>query len=912
MKIASVREKKSILFAILLLFFAPMLAFRKAGFFGKVARSHQQLHHRYSRLFSTSKNLPSSPDDANSPEHNAEVQKFQRLVFNDLRNWRREVAQEGDKPLYMIMKNSVLESIVSVLPSDLQGLKSIKGFGAKSEVFAPKIIEIVNRRIPDGIDRSALPEFVDPNAKAKKVKATNTEATDSSSQVDGKKTRKKRTKNDVVEEIYPTVEEVPFENLNEEQQLAARHILDTKGRNAFISGSAGTGKSYLLKHLIEQFRMRHGTAAVAVTAPTGIAAINVDGVTIHSFAGIGLGKGDRETLVKKVMDDKKAVKRWKRCKVLIIDEVSMLDVQLFELLDVLAQRVRGIECPFGGLQLIIVGDFLQLPPVSASTSNGFENVRFCFQSSVWEAAGLNTEGGMVDLNTVVRQNEDDNFVDMLNSLRRGITTPALLQELEKCVVGRKPLPNDGIVPTKLYCTNKDVDRENQQRLADLKEDDIKIEAVNVENFKNMTQRAQKSLRELADKRVPPTITLKRGAQVMLLRNKMDFNWKSRSEKWASIDQMGSKGEKGLVNGSRGVVVGFTGSKQDGGLIPLVRFDCGKVIAVGRTEYEIFDPEGGGCIVRSQIPLKLAWAVTVHKSQGSTLSRAELMITNAFDYGQAYVALSRVVDLDGLWLTRPLAARSVKAHPAVLAFYGFTKQMNARSPQFKVISRSPIYGQKLRYETTAQPASPPMQYGQQGNKLQESAGATRVPGRPIEHMRASASQKTREGGPKGNTIWRGGDISQVYAHTKFANSGNFSGGHHSQQQSRGVRTVVPPAQRRHGLYNPGDDEYEYGTDDLLSEDSAVNSVQTMNSTRDTIYGNLRPRERARRTQELTWAGGASAWNKMYGNQTRSTSNMLSDGPYLSGDRASHRNASMDKSRHREFDDGRWADNADDPL
>jgi ATP-dependent DNA helicase PIF1 len=298
--------------------------------------------------------------------------------------------------------------------------------------------------------------------------------------------------------------------------------------------------------------------------------------------------------------------------------------------------------------------------------------KFCFESKVWREAGFDGEG-TIYLQEVMRQ-RDERFVKVLNDVRVGNVGRAVTSVLDSCLVDKKPLPTDGIVPTKLYCTNKDVDSENMKRLAELRGDVVKIHAqdawksTNNDTDVKISNTEKKALLDLANKMIPEYVELKIGAQVMLLRNR------GRGLKKKHEDDNNSS-EKDLVNGSRGVVISFKESHLGYNLIPVVRFDNGQTTTVGMTDFEIYGTPNPSKkskpeyrLVRYQIPLKLAWAITVHKSQGATLSRAELMLTNAFDFGQAYVALSRVKSLEGLWLSKPLSKGNIKAHPNVQKFY----------------------------------------------------------------------------------------------------------------------------------------------------------------------------------------------------------------------------------------------------
>lgn len=385
--------------------------------------------------------------------------------------------------------------------------------------------------------------------------------------------------------------------------------------------------------MIQELLQVHGDEGVAVTAPTGIAAININGMTVHSFAGIGLGtflpscgcvvvrlstsdvvdvmastaRGEKESIIKKALANKSTVERWQKCKVLIIDEVSMLDRRLFELLDELARITRQNDAPFGGLQLIVVGDFMQLPPVrraeggsaSSSTnsnSGSSEKCEFCFQSPVWEAAGLLARSGSIHLQTVVRQVDAD-FVKYLNQVRLGVYSKEFNQRLMQCLVTVKPLPTNGIIPTKLYAVNKQVDEENTRQLAALPGEVVTL----VAEDKWKEAPTEKKIHQLIvtgiENMIPEKIDLKIGAQVMLLRNR------SRMTYGGAIKQTGAS----LVNGSRGKIIGFSESVvKPGVLVPTVLFDNGMIVTIGPVDYSYRIPGTEGHLIRQQIPLKLAW------------------------------------------------------------------------------------------------------------------------------------------------------------------------------------------------------------------------------------------------------------------------------------------------------------------
>lgn len=364
------------------------------------------------------------------------------------------------------------------------------------------------------------------------------------------------------------------EELSEEQRSVLSMVLS--GESVFFTGSAGTGKSFVLRRIVDALRKtRHSEDAVQVTASTGMAAVNVGGRTLHSFAGIGLGNGSAQSLVGRVMGSDKARRRWRETEVLVIDEISMLDAELFDKLERIARAVRQRERPFGGIQLVLCGDFLQLPPVTRGGSP-----RFCFQAKTWTSC----IGHEVMLKRVFRQ-KNQNFVGMLNELRVGRCSPHALETL-RARVHRKLPTADGIVPTRLYAIKRAVRLENEDQLRRLR-GELRI-------YTAIDRGEPSQVRALERYCAAETqLRLKVGAQVMMLKNQP---------------------EKGLFNGSRGVVTGFRVRTGNFGIeehVPVVRFFSGAQYDVCREEWNIQD---GAKIVASrlQIPLMLAWALTIHK------------------------------------------------------------------------------------------------------------------------------------------------------------------------------------------------------------------------------------------------------------------------------------------------------------
>lgn len=442
------------------------------------------------------------------------------------------------------------------------------------------------------------------------------------------------------------------------------------GFNVFFTGGAGTGKTHLLEHLVRELRDAYEdefNACVAVTAATGIAATALQGSTLHSAMGCGALRTFDDFLVMWLPDNRA---RLRRLRVLVIDEVSMVSAELFEMLDLLLRQIRGTEEPFGGVQLVLSGDFCQLPPVSfarddATHPNAFLNRGMAFQSPAWRRCDI----WSVTLTTVWRQ-RDPAFEALLTAARRG--DARAVEWLARLCAAPLELP-DGLEPTQLFSHNADVNRVNGERLAKLPGTAVTFKASDtITCASDAPASHQRRLWKMCnDGPAPLSLDLKVGAQVMLVKNQ---------EPW-----------HGLVNGSRGVVTGFKFiddhlTKKPGAsraaalcpdvkLVPVVRFTNGRSLACGP---ELFTAElaGVGRSVRSQVPLKLAWAITIHKCQGMSLDAVEVSLERCFAEGQAYVALSRARTLHGLrivgWAPEANedggAAPRVRCNPAAAAFY----------------------------------------------------------------------------------------------------------------------------------------------------------------------------------------------------------------------------------------------------
>lgn len=418
------------------------------------------------------------------------------------------------------------------------------------------------------------------------------------------------------------------QGLTPKQQLVIDKVLS--GENVLITGEAGTGKTHLLRYLLDE--ILGNDSGTYVCAMTGIAAVPIGGTTLHSFAGIGVDAPDPAQFVAPLLKVKNhpRARKWLRCKRLVIDEISMLSGDLFTRLDQIARRLRrNPSQPFGGIQLVLCGDFMQLPPIGVGAS-------YCFQSPEWEAA-IGSRNTVV-LDTIFRQ-RDPAFTRILNEVRMANLSPESVAILKAC--GEK-IANTarGIVPTRLYCTRKDCDAENSSKLGAIPERARIFDAQDDGSL--ATEQLNKCMM------APQVLHLKHGAQVMLISN-------------LSV-------EEGLVNGSRGVVHSFSDAGN-----PIVRFTDTDEQKRENDEVEImpytFQVKSGGSEIasRTQIPLVLAWALTIHKSQGMSLNRVDIDFTGMFAEGQAYVALSRARALKGMRIIG-FDARLIKANSIARKFY----------------------------------------------------------------------------------------------------------------------------------------------------------------------------------------------------------------------------------------------------
>jgi ATP-dependent DNA helicase PIF1 len=441
---------------------------------------------------------------------------------------------------------------------------------------------------------------------------------------------------------------------SEEQQQSFNKYI--QGQNIFITGPGGTGKSALIRYIKQHADAR--CRIIQVCALTGCASVLLEckAKTLHSWSGIGLGKGTIENLIKKVQKNKHSKAAWRETEILVVDEVSMMSLKLFETLDAIGKSVRKDRRPFGGLQLIFSGDFYQLPPVGDKDDP--DTCKFCFESELWFSTF--PKQNHIQLKKIFRQN-DPVYQTILNQVREGrlkrLTNDILLNQVDKT-----PSEELTIKPTKLFPTRNKVDSINTSEMDKLEGDQVEfkikyhgdLEMTAKEKLQRIQFTPEQIKNELqflkGNLRCDEIIKLKIGSQVMCIVNIELTN-----------GQM-------LCNGSQGIVVRFT---HDG--LPVIRFsranstNSSSGFEIPMT-YHIWPSETIPGVGVSQLPIILAWALTIHKAQGATLDIAEIDAgSSIFECGQTYVALSRVKSLEGLYLTS-YDVKKIRVNKKVQDFY----------------------------------------------------------------------------------------------------------------------------------------------------------------------------------------------------------------------------------------------------
>lgn len=398
-------------------------------------------------------------------------------------------------------------------------------------------------------------------------------------------------------------------------QEEALRILKT-GANIFLTGEPGAGKTHTINEYLHYLK-KHKVHA-AITASTGIAATHIGGITIHSWSGIGIKYHLTPYEIDAIASREYISKRIHRARVLVIDEVSMLLPTTLDMVDAICKAVKNSTEPFGGLQVIFVGDFFQLPPITRS-----EGIAFAYDSSAWHQSNP-----IACYITEQHRQDDTPFLELLSAIRSNAFDEIHAEHLEKRKIESHAAPQD--IP-KLFTHNADVDRVNT---------DILSKLAGEEKMFQMQAKGPKALVAALKKGClsPETLSLKVGAAVMFTKNNM---------------------KEHFVNGTLGKIESF--SKIDGH--PIVQTKDGKRIDVEVMDW-IIEENGRSVAHVTQLPLRLAWAITVHKSQGISLDSAVIDLRQVFEFGQGYVALSRVKRLSGLHLLG-WNERAFAVHPEVL-------------------------------------------------------------------------------------------------------------------------------------------------------------------------------------------------------------------------------------------------------
>lgn len=421
--------------------------------------------------------------------------------------------------------------------------------------------------------------------------------------------------------------------------------------NIFMTGPGGSGKSFLIKLIYDWCKKNNKDAQVC--ALTGCAAILLQcrAKTVHSWAGIGMASGEAIDIVARVANNKFKKKNWMFTDVLIIDEVSMMSAKLLNILDAIGKKVRKNDRPFGGIQLLFSGDFYQLPPVG--DNEDIESRQFCFESPLWNTI-FHKE---ISLKKIFRQS-DQTYAAILNQIREGKLFKSGFNQLQSRLIECK---DELIKPTKLMPRRIDVNKINENEMNKLETEEKTYQMKIAErNLFNINTEQQEKLANISPQQIDyeleslkssvmtdENIKLKIGSQVMCVIN------------------LDTESDNPIINGSCGIVIGFNNE------FPIVKFQNKQTRTI---DYHVWESEHIKGIGIKQIPLILAWAITIHKAQGATLELAEIDIgSGIFECGQSYVALSRVKDINGLYLTA-FNPQKIKVSKKVKDYYNrFTEQ-----------------------------------------------------------------------------------------------------------------------------------------------------------------------------------------------------------------------------------------------
>lgn len=486
-------------------------------------------------------------------------------------------------------------------------------------------------------------------------------------------------------------------------QAEALTILKT-GANVFLTGEPGSGKTHTINAFVDW--LRAAGIEPSITAATGIAATHVSGMTLHSWSGIGIAESLSEADVDRISGKEHIAKRIAKAKVLIIEEISMLSASTFEMADAVCREVRRVDQPFGGLVVVLVGDFFQLPPVSRS-----RDARFAYTSPVWRDLNMIT----CYLTEQYRQDDSD-FLSVLSAIRSGEVEEFHYEELMRRHTDVAELPP---AAPKLFSHNADVDRINAEELAKLPGTAKKF---------SMSSKGKDTLVDglIRGCLSPETLELKEGATVMFTKNSPQGRF---------------------VNGTLGTVTGW-----DAGGMPLVETKDGLTIATEPMEWQL-EEQGKVKASIAQIPLRLAYAMTVHKSQGMSMDAAIMDLSKAFEYGQGYVALSRVRRLSGVHLTG-LNQRALEVHPDILEKdRDFRAASDAAREAFEAMTETEAVDMQKKFVKALGGAWPSEAVKGRAPQSKEGGKKTvsNLPGRLAETLQAARDGKSLKGVAKARAL-----------------------------------------------------------------------------------------------------------------------------------------------------------------
>lgn len=410
--------------------------------------------------------------------------------------------------------------------------------------------------------------------------------------------------------------------LTPSQSAAFEDLTDSlKAQNLFISGGAGCGKSYLIRQYISSLAGSSHKSEVPILASTGAAAVLIGGRTLHSFFGLGLLEGGPAATLERAAANRQVVRRIRKAKQIVIDEISMITGPVLRLAEVLCRRVRDSEIPWGGIRIIAVGDFAQLPPVEKDPQKGGG---WAFQDPVWEYSGFKLHLLREQVRCV-----DPEFMKVLADVRIGQVTERVRDYLESKVQAGLAAESS----TRLFSLREPTEKYNLEKLNSISGAESRFESQTFGDAKAIAS----LLKQMP---IPPVVVLKLGALVMLRQNDPAGRW---------------------VNGSTGWVRKIQPSKVS------IELLSGRWIEVEKASFSLMNGEGLPVATVNNFPLTLAWATTIHKSQGATFEQVHVDLSRLWEPGQAYVALSRLVSGAGLSV-QSWKPSAILADPVVMAFY----------------------------------------------------------------------------------------------------------------------------------------------------------------------------------------------------------------------------------------------------